>query len=272
MQNTTIASKSLRGGGLDNAGGLFHASGLSRSAFTLAEVLITLGIIGVVAAMTMPSLIGKYQEKVLINQAKKSYSIIQNALVLTKANEEASSYGDIFRADNTSDETADIIFKNMQVVERCYSDTTKGCGGTSYKIKQQYRKNDGYGNVAGSSILTKYSRAILKDGTIIGITQTKYPETACQNYYTAYDKDADGNYILDADGNKTGERLVPEKDCGHIFFDVNGLKGPNQYGQDAYLIYVTDNDYVQSLGRINDVLSKNKLTYDKFQEGGKFKE
>ena len=71
---------------------------------------------------------------------------------------------------------------------------------------------------------------------------------------------------------RTGERLVPEKDCGHIFFDVNGLKGPNQYGQDAYLIYVTDNDYVQSLGRINDVLSKNKLTYDKFQEGGKFKE
>ncbi|CCY25601.1 unknown [Brachyspira sp. CAG:484] len=39
MQNTIIASKSLRGGGLFSAGGLFHALGLSRKpAFTLAEV------------------------------------------------------------------------------------------------------------------------------------------------------------------------------------------------------------------------------------------
>ena len=38
-----------------------------RFAFTLAEVLITLAIIGVVAAMTMPVLIGKYQEHVTVN-------------------------------------------------------------------------------------------------------------------------------------------------------------------------------------------------------------
>lgn len=34
-----------------------------NSGFTLSEVLITLGIIGIVAAMTMPVLTGKYQEK-----------------------------------------------------------------------------------------------------------------------------------------------------------------------------------------------------------------
>ncbi len=62
MQNTLIASKSLRGG-LDSAGGRFHALGLSRSAFTLAEVLITLSIIGIVAAMTLPTLIQKSRIK-----------------------------------------------------------------------------------------------------------------------------------------------------------------------------------------------------------------
>ncbi len=52
--------------------GYLAASLLSRlAAFTLAEVLITLGIIGVVAAMTIPSLIQNYQEKVLANQFKK---------------------------------------------------------------------------------------------------------------------------------------------------------------------------------------------------------
>ena len=39
--------------------------------FTLAEVLITLGIIGIVAAMTLPALVGKYKDKVLVTQVKK---------------------------------------------------------------------------------------------------------------------------------------------------------------------------------------------------------
>ena len=40
------------------------------SAFTLAEVLITLGIIGVVAALTLPSLVGNYKRKVTANKVK----------------------------------------------------------------------------------------------------------------------------------------------------------------------------------------------------------
>lgn len=46
--------------------------------FTLAEVLITLGIIGVVAAMTIPTLVSRYQKQVLVNQLKKSISSIEN--------------------------------------------------------------------------------------------------------------------------------------------------------------------------------------------------
>ena len=44
---------------------LFSYSPRKRAAFTLAEILITLGIIGVVAAMTMPVLFAKYQHRVL---------------------------------------------------------------------------------------------------------------------------------------------------------------------------------------------------------------
>lgn len=49
-------------------------------AFTMAEVLITLGIIGIVAAMTLPSLIGNYQKKQTAIQLKKFYSIMQQAI------------------------------------------------------------------------------------------------------------------------------------------------------------------------------------------------
>lgn len=56
-----------------------------KCAFTLAEVLITLGIIGIVAALTIPSLMAKHQEKVTVTKAIEGYSILQNALNLAKA-------------------------------------------------------------------------------------------------------------------------------------------------------------------------------------------
>ncbi len=51
-------------------------------AFTLAETLITLAIIGVVAALTMPSLITKYQEQQTISQLSKTYSTLSQAYMM----------------------------------------------------------------------------------------------------------------------------------------------------------------------------------------------
>ncbi len=53
--------------------------------FTLAEVLITLGIIGVVAAMTLPTLIQNHQKQVLLSQLKKNYAIVNQAVQMMKA-------------------------------------------------------------------------------------------------------------------------------------------------------------------------------------------
>lgn len=52
---------------------------IQQKGFTLAEVLITLGIIGVVAAMTMPSIVGRYKEKQHTIQLQKVYSILSQA-------------------------------------------------------------------------------------------------------------------------------------------------------------------------------------------------
>ena len=51
------------------------------AAFTLAEVLITLGIIGVVAAMTMPSLMQNYKRQQATARIKKFVSVINQALI-----------------------------------------------------------------------------------------------------------------------------------------------------------------------------------------------
>lgn len=55
-------------------------------AFTLAETLVTLGIIGVVASMTLPDIIQNYQKMVLKNQFKKTYSTFFTALRSAQAN------------------------------------------------------------------------------------------------------------------------------------------------------------------------------------------
>ena len=55
-----------------------------KAAFTLAEVLITLGIIGIVAAMTIPTLISNYQEKQTVSKLQKVYATLKNALEMAK--------------------------------------------------------------------------------------------------------------------------------------------------------------------------------------------
>lgn len=53
-----------------------------KNAFTLAEVLITLGIIGVIAALTLPSLIQDYREKAQVARVKKFYSVFSQAYTM----------------------------------------------------------------------------------------------------------------------------------------------------------------------------------------------
>ena len=61
-----------------------------RTAFTLAEVLITLGIIGIVACMTLPVLVSKYREQVTVNRLRQVYSLLKQAESMA-----VNEYGDI---------------------------------------------------------------------------------------------------------------------------------------------------------------------------------
>ena len=90
-----MCKKYLRGGGTQSLTNQFKACKkvnkcynsdmkhhyYKKQGFTLAEVLITLGIIGVVAALTLPTIITKYQHKALETAFKKSYSNLMQAMV-----------------------------------------------------------------------------------------------------------------------------------------------------------------------------------------------
>ena len=87
--------------------------------FTLAEVLITLGIIGVVAALTLPTLIQNHKKQTYVNQLKKVVNTLENAAQMAVAKEGASSFKDtkVYSrfmdyytcSDNCIDITEDIL-------------------------------------------------------------------------------------------------------------------------------------------------------------------
>ena len=62
------------------------------SAFTLAETLITIGIIGIVAAMTLPTLITVYKQKVTIERLRATYSLLSQAVQAAKKDHESIKY------------------------------------------------------------------------------------------------------------------------------------------------------------------------------------
>lgn len=82
IDNAILTPSPARGD--EKRGNSLAASLLSHlAAFTLAEVLITLGIIGVVAAMTMPTLIANYRQQVAVSKLKKMYSTLSQAMLFT---------------------------------------------------------------------------------------------------------------------------------------------------------------------------------------------
>ncbi len=109
-----------------------------KKGFTLAEVLITLGIIGVVAAMTLPSVINKYRRNVVETRLAKFYSIMNQALARSKS------------------EKGELLFEQKDLTDSKYLESWYRENVTKY-IKTIYEE--------GSEKNNTYYKAIFIDGS-----------------------------------------------------------------------------------------------------------
>ena len=96
----------------------------TKNAFTLAEVLITLGIIGVVAAMTMPTLLNSTQGAQYRTAYKKALSVLSQAVVLNVALDDydlsqASVTDTTKKTDGTSASVYNLFNNRMNVARVC---------------------------------------------------------------------------------------------------------------------------------------------------------
>ena len=162
--------------------------------FTLAEVLITLGIIGVVAAMTMPTLMNSTQGAQYKAAYKKALSALSQAITLNVALDEID-FGDI---TNSGDYVlADILKSRMNVVRTTTSTTDFPT--TEYQTDAG-SKVDGVENGANNTTL------FMNDGIMFQYNPNN-AKTCTQD-----------------------DTITGHTEC-HGFIDVNGTKGPNKVVQ-----------------------------------------
>ena len=103
-----------------------------KAAFTLAEVLITLGVIGVVSAITMPTLIQNYQKQVTVTQLKKAYSEIAQAIQKAELEHGLMENWYFPKADFNDDSVEqnkyffeNYIKPNLKIIETCIPTSSK---------------------------------------------------------------------------------------------------------------------------------------------------
>ena len=182
-----------------------HCDKYRRVAFTLAEVLITLGIIGVVAALTIPTLMFQYQKKSLETQFKAAYSLINQAILMVKQ------------------ETGSNSLYNDYVVYSPEKDYYK----RDEFIKEFYK----YMHATNEVIPNNIQYSIYSDGHV-----KRHADNTSFSFETP-DK------IL-ANGMTMYATINGGLDGKHIIFcvDVNGIKPPNRMGHDLFLFIVDSSD------------------------------
>ena len=213
------------------------------AAFTLAEVLITLGIIGVVAAMTMPSLIQNYQEKATVTKLKKFYSLVSQAYV-SILNDEGGS--DTLQAGDDL-EMMKKFGKYLKYQKTC--GRNKGCF-----PNVTYKSVTGNGYNKWEDDTTYRSRAILTDGTLIMFNLNALRNNS-DNFYAQIYVDINGFKGPNQLGRDffyfyiSPEKIVPggAKVLETIFpdqkFDENCIQ-QNGYACAAWVIYNENMDYL----------------------------
>lgn len=204
---------------------------MKNYAFTLAEVLITLAIIGIVAAMTIPSIVQQTQKQEYVSALKKTYSVISQAtnMIITEEGGTPDKWGMINENDASTNKIMELYKTHLLNLKVCdtsdsscnYSDNLLNINGNISQIQTTYGGNWG----------VKVFKWKLSDGASISFDMWNYSNFI--NYFGLNPGYTDG------------------LGYGMFIVDVNGNKKPNQLGRDVFIFCLT-NKGLAPAGRDNN--------------------
>jgi type II secretory pathway pseudopilin PulG len=182
----------------------------SAYAFTLAEVLIVLGLIGIVATMTIPTLIGNTEKNQYYSQFMSIYSLMveTSQMVLT------DYAGDLSGNFANTEELMNAYGKHLKVLKSCPEGAINDCwnGDVTYRLGHRLIVSTG----------TIDSSMILANGVRLRFSKLKNDfSNSCQSQ---------DNYFYKGSTKYTA--------CDIVWVDINGHKAPNELGRDTYLLII----------------------------------
>src|SRR5574344_801890 len=196
-------------------------SRLKRTAFTLAEVLIVLGIIGIVASMTIPTLMNKVAKQEYLTGLRKAYSTQMDGWSRLLADE------GVQQLEDTS------VFQSMTISD-CYVSFVNNayCKPFYNNLKKYFRFS-----VVTAPSYQMYNLDGTKAGDFTGNTVFAF---------------ADGSVMFIADFYKSASKADATRSAqiaaggGHMYsrqgsfdIDINGFKKPNTWGRDIFFFYLS---------------------------------
>ena len=198
---------------------------LKKQAFTLAEVLLTLTIVGIIASYTIPALIQNVEVAQNRIAFKQSYSILSSVATKVASN---NSYN-LVNVFETEDDFLNEFKPHLNYIQECANARTDGCWTHPY-----YQLN---GEVVDSQEMLE----LCPDGVgnheydaVTGLILNNKASILFQ-------------YPISSSCDSCNNRGLRDK-CGVIHIDVNGAKKPNTLGKDIYAVYLLKDGTIKPYG------------------------
>lgn len=186
---------------------------LKKLGFTIAEVLIVIAIIGMIAEMTIPSLMQNVKKQEYSARLQKTYTIFNQVLIKIAADN--GCIGDLACTgifEGTDAQLYDKITPYFKIIKQCRD---VACGVNNVATRYDNTTKIGTTNVTPSFILT--------DGTHIGIESASLFNDNCVDNLST-----------------PGIQNAYSKTCALVTIDVNGpTKAPNAFGRDIFFFFIT---------------------------------
>ena len=181
-------------------------------AFTLAEIIITMGIVGVIAAMTVPDLVSDYQNKTMAVQIRKFSNDLNEAVDLSLTDKGKNSLASTNIYSNLTDFVNDKYFS---LAKSCLPEAA-GCFASENYYSLDQTKNSAF-KCSGNSYILSNSVAICP---VIKTTETTI-------------------------NKPTGGKITYVTKEIQINVDINGPEPPNIGGRDMFKLSITDTGKIE---------------------------
>lgn len=173
-----------------------------KNAFTLVEILLTLSLMGLVMAISIPTLTGNSSNSSQVAGLRKVYSLLDSATFQIMTNN-AGTLGHAF----TSSSNARAKFANILDISRTCA--AGAVSGGTYNCWASSSKLSGGATAESFNPNTNYLGAVLSDGSFLLFYISN---TACN-----------------------GDGVTLQNLCGKVVADINGANGPNTFGRDQFM-------------------------------------